>query len=160
MVYIAAVGITTVLFGIGSLLLISRARNKLTDGSIRRFMDNFAICLAFIVTFSVWQTLRDIYQVGGTFDGQTTYLSYPEYIFIIFAYIAFIITSFRTQKISEEFGFKDVGKKIGQIMKSEQKVAVPAPVQAAEPKQEEAKNKENVKAKKPAQRKKKNAKKK
>ncbi len=158
MVYIAAVGITTVLFGIGSLLLISRARNKLTDGSIRRFMDNFSICLAFIVTFSVWQTLRDIYQVGGTFDGQTTYLSYPEYIFIIFAYIAFIITSFRTQKISEEFGFKDVGKKISQIMKSEQKAAVPAPVQAAEPKQEEIK--ENVKAKKPAQRKKKNAKKK
>jgi len=120
MAYIAAVGITTVIFGIGSLLLISRARNKLTDGSIRRFMDNFAICLAFIVTFSVWQTLRDIYRVGGTFDGQTTYLSYPEYIFIIFAYIAFIITSFRTQKISEEFGFKDVGKKISQIMKSEQ----------------------------------------
>src|SRR3989338_8809899 len=128
MVYIAAVGITTVIF---------------------------AICLAFIVTFSVWQTLRDIYQVGGTFDGQTTYLSYPEYIFIIFAYIAFIITSFRTQKISEEFGFRDVGKKIIQIMKSEQKAAVPAPAQAAEPKQEE--NKENVKAKKPAQRKKKNA---
>ena len=153
MVYIAAVGITTVIFGIGSLLLISRARNKLTDGSIRRFMDNFSICLAFIVTFSVWQTLRDIYQVGGTFDGQTTYLSYPEYIFIIFAYIAFIITSFRTQKISEEFGFKDVGKKISQIMKSEQKAAVPAP--AAEPKQEEIK--ENAKAKKPAQRKKKNA---
>lgn len=158
MVYIAAVGITTVLFGIGSLLLISRARNKLTDGSIRRFMDNFSICLAFIVTFSVWQTLRDIYQVGGTFDGQTTYLSYPEYIFIIFAYIAFIITSFRTQKISEEFGFKDVGKKISQIMKSEQKAAAPAPDEAAEPKQEEIK--ENVKAKKPAQRKKKNAKKK
>lgn len=160
MVYIAAVGITTVIFGIGSLLLISRARNKLTDGSIRRFMDNFAICLAFIVTFSVWQTLRDIYQVGGTFDGQTTYLSYPEYIFIIFAYIAFIITSFRTQKISEEFGFKDVGKKISQIIKSEQKAAVPAPVQAAKPKQEEIKNKEKIKAKKPVQRKKKNARKK
>ena len=94
--------------------------------------------------------------MGGTFDGQTTYLSYPEYIFIIFAYIAFIITSFRTQKISEEFGFRDVGKRIGQIMKSGQKADVP--VQASEPKQEE--DKENVKAKKPAQIKKKNARKK
>ena len=158
MVYIAAVGITTVIFGIGSLLLISRARNKLTDGSIRRFMDNFSICLAFIVTFSVWQTLRDIYQVGGTFDGQTTYLSYPEYIFIIFAYIAFIITSFRTQKISDEFGFRDVGKKIGQIMTSEQKAVVP--VQSAEPKQEESQSKASSAAKKPAKRKKKNAEKK
>jgi len=161
MVYIAAVGITTVIFGIGSLLLISRARNKLTDGSIRRFMDNFAICLAFIVTFSVWQTLRDIYQVGGTFNGQTTYLSYPEYIFIIFAYIAFIITSFRTQKISEEFGFRDVGKKISQLMKPEQKIAVPAPSrQAAEPKQEELQSKKVIAAKKSRTGKKKNAKKK
>lgn len=116
MAYIAAVGITTVIFGIASLVLISRARNKLTDGSIRRFMDNFAICLAFIVTFSLWQTLRDIYGVAN-FEGQTTYLSYPEYIFIIFAYIAFIITSFRTQKISREFGFKDDGRKIGQLIK-------------------------------------------
>ena len=117
MAYIAVVGVTTVIFGIASLMLISRARNKLSDGSIRRFMDNFAICLAFIVTFSLWQTLRDIYGVGSQLTGKTTYLSYPEYIFIIFAYIAFIITSLRTQKISEEFGFKGDGRKIEQIMK-------------------------------------------
>ena len=115
MAYIAVVGITTVIFGIASLLLISRARNKLTEGSIRRFMDNFAICLAFIVTFSLWQTLRDIY--GADAVVKTTYLSYPEYIFIIFAYIAFIVTSLRTQKISKEFGFKEEGKKIEQIMR-------------------------------------------
>jgi len=117
MAYIAVVGITTVIFGIASLMLISRARNKLSDGSIRRFMDNFAICLAFIVTFSLWQTLRDIYGTGSQLTGKTTYLSYPEYIFIIFAYIAFIITSLRTQKISEEFGFKGEGRKIEQIMR-------------------------------------------
>ena len=79
-------------------------------------MDNFAICLAFIVTFSIWQTLRNIYESGFELT-HATYLTYPEYIFIIFAYIAFIITSFRTQKISEEFGFKDEGRKIGQLVK-------------------------------------------
>jgi hypothetical protein len=117
MVYIAVVGVTTVIFGIASLILISRARNRLTDGSIRKFMDNFSICLAFIVTFSLWQTLRDIYDVGGWVAGQTTYLTYPEYIFIIFAYIAFIITSFRTQKISEDFGFRDEGRKIDLLVR-------------------------------------------
>ena len=129
MVYIAIVGVTTVIFGIASLLLISRARNKLSEGSIRRFMDNFAICLAFIVTFSLWQTLRDVYGVGRQLSGQTTYLSYPEYIFIIFAYIAFIITSYRIQNISKEFGFKGDGKKIEQIMN--QKSADAAKVQTA-----------------------------
>src|SRR3989344_6412492 len=116
MVHMQIVGITTVIFGIASLLLISRARKKLSEGSIQRFMDNFAICLAFIVTFSIWQTLRNIYETGFELT-HATYLTYPEYIFIIFAYIAFIITSFRTQKISEEFGFKEEGRKINQLIK-------------------------------------------
>ena len=116
MVHMELVGITTIIFGIASLLLISRARKKLSEGSIQRFMDNFAICLAFIVTFSIWQTLRNIYESGFEIT-HATYLTYPEYIFIIFAYVAFIITSFRTQKISEEFGFKEEGRKIGQLIK-------------------------------------------
>src|SRR3989338_4827855 len=115
MVHIALVGVTTVIFGIASLLLISRARKRLSEGSIRRFMDNFAICLAFIVTFSIWQTLRSIYDSGFEIT-HSTYLTYPEYIFIIFAYVAFIITSFRTQKISEEFGFKEDGRRIVQLV--------------------------------------------
>ena len=127
MAYLAVIGVTTVIFGIASLLLISRARNKLSDGSIRRFMDNFAICLAFIVTFSLWQTIRDIYGTGQV--EQNVYLSYPEYIFIIFAYIAFIITSLRTQKISKEFGFKEEGKKIGHLIR--QKTAAQPDIPAA-----------------------------
>jgi len=114
MVNLVVVGITTVIFGIASLLLISRARNRLSEGSIRRYMDNFAICLAFIVIFSVWQTARSIVGVDIGIGGLGTY---PEYIFIIFAYIAFIFASFRVLKISEEFGFKEDGKKIKQIIK-------------------------------------------
>ena len=116
MVHLAVVGITTVIFGIASLLLISKARKNLSEGSIRKYMDNFAICLAFIVTFSIWQTVRNMYESGFEIR-HATYLTYPEYIFIIFAYIAFIITSVRTQKISEEFGFKEEGRKIGQLVK-------------------------------------------
>ena len=114
MVYLTIVSITTVVFGLASLFLISRARNKLTDGSIRRYMDNFAICLAFIVIFSVWQTARSIFGISIDVEGLGTY---PEYIFIIFAYVAFIFASFRVLKISEEFGFKEDGRKIPQLIK-------------------------------------------
>lgn len=114
MVYISVIGVTTVVFGVASLLLISRARNRLSYGSIRRYMDNFAVCLAFIVIFSIWQTARTIIGVDIKVAGLATY---PEYIFILFAYIAFIVASFRVVKISEEFGFKEDGKKIGQVMK-------------------------------------------
>ena len=114
MALLVLVSITTVIFGIASLLLISRARKRLSDGSIRRYLDNFAICLAFIVIFSVWQTARSIFGVNIDFEGLG---SYPEYIFIVFAYIAFVAASFRVLKISEEFGFKEDGRKIGQIIR-------------------------------------------
>lgn len=114
MVNLVIVSITTVIFGIASLLLISRARNRLSEGSIKKYMDNFAICLAFIVIFSVWQTARSIAGVEIGLEGLGTY---PEYIFIIFAYVAFIFASFRVLKISEEFGFKEDGRKIKQIIK-------------------------------------------
>ena len=113
MVHIAAVGVTTVIFGIASLFLISKARSRLSEGSIRKYMDNFAICLAFIVIFSVWQTTRSIFGINIDVEGLSTY---PEYIFIVLAYIAFIVASFRVLKISEEFGFKEDGKKIERIL--------------------------------------------
>ena len=118
MANLVLVSVTTVIFGIASLLLVSRARNRLSDGSIRKYMDNFAICLAFIVIFSVWQTARSIVGVDIGIEGFGTY---PEYIFIVFAYIAFIVASFRVLKISEEFGFKEDGKKIGQIIRQKPK---------------------------------------
>lgn len=117
MVHLAIVGITTVAFGIASLLLMSKARSRLSEGSIRRYMDNFAICLAFIVIFSVWQTTRDFFGGGAAISEHSTYSAYPEYIFVVFAYISFIAASYRVLKISEEFGFKEDGKRIEQIMR-------------------------------------------
>ena len=124
MAYITVVGVTTIIFGISSLLLISKARNRLSEGSIRRYMDNFAICLAFIVIFSVWQTTRSFFGISIDVGGLATY---PEYIFIIFAYIAFIFASYRVLKISKEFGFKDDGKKIEQVINERPtgKIALP-----------------------------------
>ena len=113
MAQLIIVSVTTVIFGIASLLLISKARGRLSEGSIRRYMDNFSICLAFIVIFSVWQTARSIIGININVEGLGTY---PEYIFIVFAYVAFIVASFRVLKISEEFGFKDDGRKINQLI--------------------------------------------
>ena len=122
MVHITLVGLSTVVFGVSSLILTSRARRKLSDGSIRRYMDNFAICLAFIIIFSMWQTMRSYYGISIDTEGLSTY---PEYIFIIFAYISFIIASYRILKISEEFGFKDDGKKIKAIIDNRRTVKNP-----------------------------------
>lgn len=114
MVSVAAISVTTVIFGIGALLLASRARSRLSPGSLRKYIDNFSICLAFIVIFSVWQTIRSITNIEVSFSGFT---GYPELIFLVFAYIGFVIASYRVSKISEEFGFKEEGKEIQQLIK-------------------------------------------
>ena len=106
-------GVTTVIFGTTALFLISRARSKLTDGSIKNYLGNFEVCLAFIVIFSIWQTVRSIFKINIDIGGFSTY---PEYIFLIFAYVGFVIASYRVLKISDEFGFKEDGTKIRQIM--------------------------------------------
>lgn len=107
------IGVTTVIFGIAALILASRARSKLSRGSIKSFIDHFSICLSFIVVFSLWQTLRSIFQLDISLS---SFSGYPELIFIVFAYIAFIIASYRVAKISEEFGFVKEGKEIGAIL--------------------------------------------
>jgi|SRR3989344_259765 len=114
MVSLTLIGISTVIFGVGALVLASRARSRLTPGSLRKFIDNFSVCLAFVVIFSLWQTVRSATGSQVTLSG---FKGYPEIIFIIFAYIAFIIASYRVMKISQEFGFKEEGKKIGKLVK-------------------------------------------
>jgi len=114
MVSIAAISITTVIFGIGALLLVSRARNRLSPGSLRKYIDNFSVCIAFIVIFSLWQTIRSITNIDVSLSG---FSGYPELIFLVFAYIGFVIASYRISKISEEFGFKAEGKEIEKLVK-------------------------------------------
>ena len=114
MVSIAAISITTVIFGIGALILASRARKRLSPGSLRKYIDNFSVCLSFIVIFSLWQTVRSITNIEVSLSG---FSGYPEVIFIVFAYIGFIIASYRVSKISEEFGFMEEGKEIQRLVK-------------------------------------------
>ncbi|MBW2977110.1 hypothetical protein KY347_06735 [Candidatus Woesearchaeota archaeon] len=114
MVSIVVINITTVIFGIGALMLASRARQRLSPGSLRKYIDNFSVCLVFIVVFSLWQTVRSVTNI----DFSTSEFSgYPEIIFIVFAYVGFIIASYRVSKISEEFGFIEDGKEIQRLVK-------------------------------------------
>ena len=117
MVSIAIISVTTVIFGIVALILSSRARSRLSPGSLRKYIDNFSVCLAFMVIFSLWLTIRSLTDFKVSLAG---FSGYPEIIFIVFAYIGFVIASYRVSKISEEFGFKDEGKEIQLLVKKKQ----------------------------------------
>jgi len=112
------IGTTTVIFGFISLLLVSRARSRLSPGAIRDYIDNFSVCMAFVLIFSMWQTGRSIF---GKELSVSELSGYPELIFIAFAYIGFILVSYRVFKISKEFGFKEEGKEIEHIVNNKKK---------------------------------------
>ncbi len=114
MISVTIINITTVIFGIAALVLASKARSKLSPGSLRKYIDNFSVCLVFIVIFSMWQTIRSATDIKLSLSG---FSDYPELIFIVFAYIGFIIASYRVAKISEEFGFKEEGEEIKKLVK-------------------------------------------
>ena len=115
---ITIISVTTILFGLAALFISSRARKRLTPGLLRNYIDNFAVCLAFIVIFSIWQAVRSISGLSVTI---AEIGDYPEYIFIVFAYVAFIITSYKILRLSKEFGFVEDGKKIDAIVSKKKK---------------------------------------
>ena len=98
------IGIVTVVFGIASLIISSRAASRLSDGLIKRYINNFSICLAFIVIFTMWRAMRDYMEA---IYGISKNIEIAEYMFIIGAFIGFVIASFRVVQISREFGFYD-----------------------------------------------------
>lgn len=118
MVSVTIISLTTVIFGIAALLLASKARKRLSPGSLRAYIDNFSICLTFVVIFSFWQTARSAFNLELSLG---EFSDYPELVFIVFAYIGFIIASYRVVKISEEFGFKGDGKLIHKLLKEKPK---------------------------------------
>ena len=118
MVSVTIISLTTVIFGIAALLLASKARKRLSPGSLRAYIDNFSICLTFVVIFSFWQTARSVFNLELSLG---EFSDYPELVFIVFAYISFIIASYRVIKISEEFGFKTDGKLIHKLLKEKPK---------------------------------------
>ena len=97
------VEITAIIFGLATLILVSRARKRIIDSQLKKFLSNFSVCLTFIVMFSMWQTFRNIFDFEIRFKGFTTH---PEYMFLIFAYIAFVISAYRILKLSENFGHR------------------------------------------------------
>ena len=108
------IGVSSVIFGITALILASRARQRLTPGLIRSYIDSFSVCLSFVVIFSIWLLIRDIFTFKSGYSGPS--VLFPEYIFISLAYLAFIIASYRVSHISHTFGFRDEGSKIKKLV--------------------------------------------
>ncbi|HLD12638.1 MAG TPA: hypothetical protein VJB87_03525 [Candidatus Nanoarchaeia archaeon] len=105
------IGLCSLSFGITALFFTLKARSVLSKGSsLREYTTSFAFCLVFILIFSIWDNLIDLFQWQDV-------LIYPKYFFITLAYFVFVYTSYRIFNIGKEFGFVNQAKKIKDAMK-------------------------------------------
>ncbi|MEK6812585.1 MAG: hypothetical protein AABX86_00530 [Nanoarchaeota archaeon] len=105
------VGLASLSFGITALFFTIKARNILSKGSsLRDYTTSFALCLIFILFFSIWDTLIDLFQWDKGWI-------YPKYFFITLAYFVFVYTSYRIFNLGKEFGFSSQAERIKKAMK-------------------------------------------
>lgn len=109
------IGLVSLTFGITAILWTLKARKSLSVGSsLRRYTENFLVCLVFILGYSVWHTLNHLFLWDRTI-GES--MIYPEYAFITMAYLTFVIASYQILYLGKEFGFEGEAKKIRQVIR-------------------------------------------
>ena len=109
-----AIGFITISFGILAVIWTSSALKSLSEGSaLKDYTSKFLICLAFLLSFTVWNTTSII------FDWRTTnrVLLYPGYAFITLSFLTFVWASYQILLIGQEFGFSEEASKIKKKIK-------------------------------------------
>ncbi|MBW2983799.1 hypothetical protein KY361_01685 [Candidatus Woesearchaeota archaeon] len=114
-----AVGFVTISFGILAIIWTSMATGSLSKGSsLRRHTVNFLFCLVFVLLFSIWHTLSKLFKWRETVN---EFMLYPGYLFLIMAFLIFVITSYQILTMGQEFGFGQQATKIKGIIKEKRK---------------------------------------
>jgi|SRR3989338_9715168 len=111
-----AIGFVTISFGILAIIWTSMAMTSLSKGSsLRRHTSNFLLCLIFILLFTIWHTISKLLSWRETLN---EIMLYPGYLFIILAFLIFVVTAYQILTIGKEFGFKPQAIAIEKQMRS------------------------------------------
>lgn len=114
-----AVGFVTMSFGILAIIWTSMAITSLSKGSsLRRHTTNFLFCLIFILMFSIWHTISKLFGWRKTINDL---MLYPGYLFIILAFMIFVVTAYQILVMGKEFGFRNQAAKIKNMMDKKKK---------------------------------------
>ena len=109
-----AVGFVTMSFGVLAIIWTYSAYKSLSAGSsLKIHTRNFLLCLVFILLFTIWHTMSKLFRWRETVN---EYLLYPGYLFLIMAFLIFVLTSYQILSMGKEFGFESQAKEIEKII--------------------------------------------
>ena len=95
-------GIAMILVGIGAFVFIINAKGKFPEGSeLKEITKSFIPLVIFLILFSLWHTLREMFEWKEKFGAS---IEYPEYIFVSVAYITLFFSAKRIYNMAKKFG--------------------------------------------------------
>ncbi|MFH1316538.1 MAG: hypothetical protein ABII01_03405 [Candidatus Woesearchaeota archaeon] len=102
-----------VILGIILLIMLNKYIKKEKDTSFLAFLKVMNIGIFLWLLNNIWHVFRKVITPVGdimrNIAGEGA--EYPEYLFIIFAYLAFVIAAYQTKFITQQFAFKNLAKK-------------------------------------------------
>ncbi|NOR48570.1 MAG: hypothetical protein GQ533_11095 [Methanosarcinaceae archaeon] len=107
--------IATIIIGIVAVIITFNATRRLTGGMVRSYIIWIGSALILVIigtTFHMINTLNLFDETYPYFSADTFHTLY--HIFLIIGFIFFAIASYRLNKMSELYGFKEEGKHINQ----------------------------------------------
>ena len=106
-----SIAFVTAIIGIISLILASRARAKLSVGTLKDYVNYYMTALLLLLAFALWKIIQSVFNLRS-FE-----FIYTEYTFLAFTFIVFALTTRKMFMMSKEFGFSEKTKKIEKILK-------------------------------------------
>lgn len=101
---VVVISLIGVLFGIIAFIWILISRKNLAGGALQRFLTINAIALLFLMLASLWHSIAVFTNIHHRFGELTTL---PHHIFMIIAYLVFILGAFQMLYISKDFNFDE-----------------------------------------------------
>ena len=112
------IGIMTVIIGSISIIITLKAYKSINTSILSKYLRYIILAIFSLTLFSLWHTIREIMDLK---EIHGAIIEIPEYIFIIIAYMSFIIASYAVYKISSLFEIKESGKIIEINIKKEKR---------------------------------------
>ncbi len=112
--------ITTIIIGMVAVIITFNATRRLTGGMVRSYIIWIGSALMLVIigtTFHMISTLNLLDKEYLHLPADTFHILY--HIFVTIGFIFFAIASYRLNKMSELYGFKEEGKHINQSTENE-----------------------------------------
>jgi len=97
--------IVGVILGLYLIYLLAIYLKKEKENNFTNFLKLARIGIVLWVLNNLWHVLRQLFNFKQ-YWGEAA--EYPEYLFIMFAYLAFVIAAYHTKFVSKQFAFKEV----------------------------------------------------